>query len=244
MTSFPHRAQQTIAPLQATLSAQLHDAQLKLTPLPGTPLQLWLLDPAPMRRAFTDEEVQRIQQEPLYWCFCWASGLVMAQWLLNHPERVQGKTVLDFGAGSGVVAIAAAYAGAAKVVACDIDPLARQACLANAAANGISLEITERFAIPATPYDWILAADVLYERSNLRWLSTFSEAASQVLVADSRVRDFHHPHYQRIAQHEATTCPDLDESPQFRHVSLYHALSCNKHRGASATAGTIEAPLE
>lgn len=208
--------------LQRALSAQLHDARLVLTPLPDLPIQLWLLDAAPLRRAFTDEEVQRIQQEPLYWCFCWASGLVMAQWLLKHPERIRGKTLLDFGAGSGVVAIAAALAGAARVIACDIDPLARQACLANAAANGVHLEISDDFeTAPAT--DWIVAADVLYDRANLSWLDRFGQTASHILIADSRVRDFRHPLYQRIAHSPATTWPDLGESPEFRQVTLYYA---------------------
>lgn len=208
--------------LQEALSAQLHDARLVLTALPDLPIQLWLLDAAPLRRTFTDEEVQRIQNEPLYWCFCWASGLVMAQWLLKHPERISGKTLLDFGSGSGVVAIAAALAGAAKVVACDIDPLARQACLANAAANGVALTISDDFET-APAADWIVAADVLYERANLSWLDRFGQSAAQVLIADSRVRHFRHPLYQRMAQHPATTWPDLDESAEFRQVTLYYA---------------------
>lgn len=209
-------------PLQQALAAQLHDARLVLTPLPGTPIQLWLLDAAPLRRAFSDDEVHRIQNEPLYWCFCWASGLVMAQWLLQHPEKVRGQTWLDFGAGSGVVAIAAAMAGAKRVIACDIDPLARQACAANAAANGVTLELSDDFDI-APACDGIVAADVLYDRANLPWLDLFVQTAGQVVVADSRVRDFQHPHYRRIAQMEATTWPDLDESPEFRRVSLYQS---------------------
>lgn len=214
-------ASPALQPLQQALSHQLHDAYLVLTPLPDSPIRLWLLDAAPLRRAFTDEEVQRIQNEPLYWCFCWASGQVMAQWLLAHPERVRGKTLLDFGAGSGVVAIAAALAGAARVIACDIDPLARQACLANAAANGVTLEIADNFDTAAAT-DWIVAADVLYDRTNLSWLDRFAQSTAQVLIADSRVRNFQHPHYQRLAQYPATTWPDLDESPEFRHVTLYY----------------------
>lgn len=210
-----------LQPLQHALSQQLHDARLVLTHLPNSPIQLWLLDAAPLRRAFTDAEVQRIQNEPLYWCFCWASGQVMAQWLLEHPDRVRGKTLLDFGAGSGVVAIAAALAGAARVIACDIDPLARQACVANAAANGVTLEICDNFDT-APKADWIVAADVLYDRANLCWLDRFAQAAGEVMVADSRVRDFQHPHYQRLGQAPATTWPDLEESAEFRHVSLYY----------------------
>ena len=161
--------------------------------------------------------------EPPYWCFCWASGLVLARWLAEHPQWVRGKTVLDFGAGSGVAAIAAARAGAAEVVACDLDPLALQASRANAALNGVALEVSADFFAEADRFDVILVADVLYDRANLPLLDAFLTRGRQVLVADSRVRDFSHPPYRRIAAMEASTWPDLDESPEFRRVSLYHA---------------------
>ena len=133
------------------------------------------------------------------------------------------RQVLAFGAGSGVAAIAAAKAGAAEVVACDLDPLALQACRANAALNGVALEVSADFFAEADRFDVILVADVLYDRANLPLLDAFLTRGRQVLVADSRVRDFSHPPYRRIAAMEASTWPDLDESPAFRRVSLYHA---------------------
>ena len=96
------------ASLQTALDSLLGDARLSATRLPGTDLSLWLIDPANMERAFSPEETRRILEEPPYWCFCWASGLVLARWLAERPEWVRGKRVLDFGAGSGVAAIAAA----------------------------------------------------------------------------------------------------------------------------------------
>src|SRR6266581_1789142 len=69
---------------------------------------------------------------PPYWAFAWAGGQALARFLLDHPERVAGRAVLDFGAGSGLVAIAAAKAGAASVTAADIDPFAAAAIAANA----------------------------------------------------------------------------------------------------------------
>ncbi len=98
--------------LQTALAGLLGDARLVAETLPGTDLKLWLIDPADMQRAFNPEETRRILEEPPYWCFCWASGLVLARWLAERPEWVRGKRVLDFGAGSGVAAIAAAKAGA------------------------------------------------------------------------------------------------------------------------------------
>jgi len=211
------------APLQAALNDLLGDARLVAEPLPGTDLRLWLIDAANMDRAFSPEETRRILEEPPYWSFCWASGLVLARWLAERPEWVRGKRVLDFGAGSGVAAIAAAKAGAAEVVACDLDPLALAACRANAALNGVELRYSQDFFGEADRFDLILVADVLYDRANLPLLDQFLSRGREALVADSRVRDFAHPLYQRLDVLDACTWPDLAEPAEFRHVSLYHA---------------------
>ncbi|WP_425316505.1 50S ribosomal protein L11 methyltransferase [Stutzerimonas chloritidismutans] len=211
------------APLQAALSDLLGDARLVAEPLPGTDLRLWLIDAANMDRAFSPEETRRILEEPPYWSFCWASGLVLARWLAERPEWVRGKRVLDFGAGSGVAAIAAAKAGAAEVVACDLDPLALAACQANAALNEVELRYSQDFFGEADRYDLIIVADVLYDRANLPLLDHFLSRGREALVADSRVRDFAHPLYRRLDVLDACTWPDLAEPAEFRHVSLYHA---------------------
>ena len=214
--SSPHDLQQALAQL-------LGDAQLTASALPGTDLQLWLIDPANMDRCFSPEETRRILEDPPYWCFCWASGLVLARWLAQNPQWVRGKRVLDVGSGSGVVAIAAARAGAAQAVACDLDPLALAACRANAELNGVQLGYSSDLFTERHDYDLVIVADLLYDRSNLPLLERFLEHAEQALVADSRVRDFQHPAYQRIAGLEGCTWPDLAEPETFRHVSLYHA---------------------
>jgi len=211
------------APLQAALNDLLGDADLVAEPLPGTDLRLWLIDAANMDRAFSPEETRRILEEPPYWSFCWASGLVLARWLAERPEWVRGKRVLDFGAGSGVAAIAAAKAGAAEVVACDLDPLALAACQANAALNEVELRYSQDFFGEADRYDLIIVADVLYDRANLPLLDHFLSRGREALVADSRVRDFAHPLYRRLDVLDACTWPDLAEPAEFRHVSLYHA---------------------
>ena len=155
------------AALQQALAELLGDASLSIESLPGTDIQLWLIDALNMDRAFSPEETRRILEEPPYWCFCWASGLVLARWLAERPEWVRGKRVLDFGAGSGVAAIAAAKAGAAEVVACDLDPLALAACRANAELNGVQLNYSDDFFTEADRYDLIIVADVLYDRANV-----------------------------------------------------------------------------
>jgi predicted nicotinamide N-methyase len=201
----------------------IDDARLLPVELPDTQIALWLIDAQNMQRAFSPEETRRILDEPTYWCFCWASGLVLARWLAAHPHWVRGKRVLDFGAGSGVAAIAAARAGALEVVACDIDPLALQACRANAELNEVQLGYSEDFFAEADRYDLIMVADVLYDRANLPLLDAFLTRGRAALVADSRVRDFQHPLYHRLAQLEGCTWPDLAEPAEFRQVSLYHA---------------------
>ncbi|MBU2013924.1 MAG: 50S ribosomal protein L11 methyltransferase [Gammaproteobacteria bacterium] len=211
------------APLQAALNDLLGDARLVAEPLPGTDLQLWLIDAANMDRAFSPEETRRILEEPPYWSFCWASGLVLARWLAERPEWVRGKRVLDFGAGSGVAAIAAAKAGAVEVVACDLDPLALAACQANAALNEVELRYSQDFFGEADRFDLIIVADVLYDRANLPLLDHFLSRGREALVADSRVRDFAHPLYRRLDVLDACTWPDLAEPAEFRQVSLYHA---------------------
>lgn len=210
--------------LQRALGDLLGDARLSAETLPGTDLRLWLIDGANMDRAFNPEETRRILEEPPYWCFCWASGLALARWFAERPAWVAGKRVLDFGAGSGVAAIAAAKAGAAEVVACDLDPLALESCRANAALNGVELGYSEDFFAEADRFDLIVVADVLYDRANLPLLDHFLSRGREALVADSRVRDFAHPHYNRLAMLEACTWPDLAEPEEFRHVSLYHAV--------------------
>lgn len=209
--------------LQTALGELLGDARLSAEMLPGTDIRLWLIDAQNMDREFSPDETRRILDEPPYWCFCWASGLVLAHWLAEKPEWVRGKRVLDFGAGSGIAAIAAAKAGAAEVVACDLDPLALDACRANAELNGVELLYSADFFQEDDRYDLIIVADVLYDRANLPLLDEFLSRGREALVADSRVRDFSHPLYERLGILDGCTWPDLAEPAEFRHVSLYHA---------------------
>ena len=172
--------------LQRALSGLIGEARLVESELPDCELKLWLIDADNMDRAFSPEETRRILDEPPYWSFCWASGLAMARYLAEQPHWVRGKRVLDFGAGSGIAGIAAARAGALEVVACDLDPLALDACRANAALNGVKLGYSGDFFAEQDRFDLILVADVLYDRANLPLLDEFLSRGRQALVADSR----------------------------------------------------------
>lgn len=184
-------------------------------------LQLWLMDENYPQAELGSDDIARIMQYPAYWAFCWASGQVMARWILDHPEWLRGCSVLDFGCGSGVVAIAAAKAGAARVIACDNDPDAILATRKNADLGGVTLEYLADFEQRPEQIDRLLVADVLYDRANLPLLQQFLAAADQVLVADSRIRNFSEPGYQRLLKAQSCTVPDLSESEEFNSVSLY-----------------------
>ena len=214
------------AQLEALLQQVLPDARLSSCALPGLPeLQLWLLDPANLDRAFASDETRRLLQQPPYWGFCWGSGLALARWVLDNPEQVRGKRVLDFGSGSGIVALACRLAGAQRSIACDLDAGAQLAAGLNATLNDLELELAADYFAVSGELDLILAADVLYDQANHGFLEQFRQRAGQVLVADSRVRDLQHPHYQRLASLHGQTWPELGEPLEFRQVALYQALA-------------------
>ena len=229
----PHSPQRTSMPsqsfhdqLRALLQQVLPDAGLAQCTVPGLPeLPLWLLDPVNLDRAFASEETQRLLEQPPYWGFCWGSGVALARWILDHPEQVRGKRVLDFGSGSGVVALACSAAGAARSIACDLDQGAQLACALNAELNDLPLELSADYFAVEGELDLIVAADVLYDRENHVFLDQFRQRANNVLLADSRVRNLQHPHYQRRATLHGQTWPELGEPLEFRQVALYQATA-------------------
>jgi predicted nicotinamide N-methyase len=129
------------------------------------------------------------EQPPPFWAFPWAGGQALARHLLDHPALVAGHAVLDLATGSGLVALAAARAGAAPVTANDIDPLALAATEANAAANHLEIRTVEADLLDTTPTERvILAGDVFYSREMAaRMLPFLRRAATRgalVLVGD------------------------------------------------------------
>jgi predicted nicotinamide N-methyase len=210
------------AELSQLLQVHLPSARAELIVLPDCDeLQLYLLNSDFPQHSLSAEEAHAVLNYPAYWAFCWASGQVLAAFLHEQAQWVEGKRVLDFGSGSGVAGIAAALAGAREVLACDLDPDAQRATAINAVLNGVDIKVCANFDACPGDFDVVLVADVLYDRENLPWLDRFLERSSTVLVADSRVRDFSHPAYRKLGQWESTTFPDLDESAEFRRVSIY-----------------------
>jgi predicted nicotinamide N-methyase len=113
----------------------------------------------------TEETLARGAVPPPYWAFAWAGGQALARYLLDHPDTVRGREVLDIGSGSGIVAIAAAKAGASRVVAAEIDHFAAAAIALNTALNGVTVSIETRDLLDRAAAGWgvALAGDICYE---------------------------------------------------------------------------------
>src|SRR5712671_7225359 len=117
-------------------------ANTKLMPVPLVPeIRLHLAEESLPIWQKTEEQLGAMNVPPPYWAFAWAGGQALARFLLDNPALVSGRRVLDLGSGSGLVAIAAAKAGAARVLAADIDPFAAAAIALNAALNGVAVSV-------------------------------------------------------------------------------------------------------
>jgi predicted nicotinamide N-methyase len=138
----------------------------------------------------TEETLARRALPPPFWAFAWAGGQALARYILDHPTEVVGRSVLDFGAGSGLVAIAAAKAGATSVLAAEIDHFAAAAIAANAALNDVAIAVRTLDLLDTTDSHWevVTAGDVCYERPMadrvVSWLRILAARGVLVLLGD------------------------------------------------------------
>lgn len=138
-------------------------ARFPLAPVPTAP-EIQLHRAGPGSGLWRLAEADEAFGNP-YWAYRWGGGLALARHILDHPHLVSGRRVLDLGAGSGLVGIAAALSGAAHVSAADTDPYAMVAIACNAAANGVTVAplLADLTAGPPPDADLILAGDVFYD---------------------------------------------------------------------------------
>jgi len=182
-----------MTPVISDRAAFIH-ANTRLRPVPLVPeISLHLADEAVPLWEKTEEELAIIGLPPPFWAFAWAGGQALARYLVDNRDSVAGKRVLDLGAGSGLVAIAAAKAGAAPVVASDIEAFSEGAIALNAEVNGVHVEtlIADMLDSPmaqAPRYDVILVGDLFYEETTARRALTFLSAqlavGARVLIGD------------------------------------------------------------
>jgi predicted nicotinamide N-methyase len=170
-----------VTPPPSLSAPQVIQAGTTLRPIPLVPeIQLYQAREPIAAWQHTERATGRTGLDPPFWAFAWAGGQALARYLLDHPEAVAGRQVIDVASGSGLVAIAAALAGAAAVTAYDIDPLAAAAITLNAAANSVAIQpvcadiltqapppapdVLTPDPPPAFRADLVLVADAFYEQ--------------------------------------------------------------------------------
>ena len=168
----------------------------------------------------TEEELNALGLPPPYWAFAWAGGQALARYVLDNPHTVAGKRTLDLAAGSGLVGIAAAKAGAAPVTAIDIDEFVEAAVALNGEANGVYVDVTTLDVLdhpaPAAPrHDVILVGDLFYERDTaaraLAFLERHAAIGARVLIGDPGRTYLPKDRLTRLAEYSVPVTRELED---------------------------------
>ncbi len=178
----------------------------------------------------TEEELGRIGLPPPFWAFAWVGGQALARYLADNPDLARGRGVLDFASGSGLVAIAAAKAGAARVEASEIDEFALSAIELNADVNAVEIFARDGDLVGRDEgWDVILAGDVSYERDMAGavtdWLQRLARRGALVLIGDPGRSYLARDRLERIAEYEAPVSREIEDADTKR-TGVYRFLSC------------------
>jgi predicted nicotinamide N-methyase len=173
----------------------------------------------------TEQELEDEGIPPPYWAFAWAGGQALARYILDHPQEIAGRVVLDVGSGSGLVAIAAAKACATQVLASDIDPFACAAIRLNAAANCVKIDLAAEDVIGSEAgRDLILLGDMCYERwlaeRLLGWLRKRAANGTRVLLGDPGRSYFPKLGVHKLATYQVQTTRELEDR-DIRETGVY-----------------------
>ena len=193
-------------------------ANTKILPVPhAAEISLHVADDSTALWLKTEEELGELGLPPPFWAFAWAGGQALARYILDHPETVRGKRVLDFASASGLVAIAAAIAGASHVTACDIDPFATTAIEINAGINDVHVDtILANVIGQEGNWDVVLAGDVSYEKEMARqvidWLWELNDTGLTVLIGDPGRTYLARDRLESIATYRVPVSRDLEDS--------------------------------
>jgi predicted nicotinamide N-methyase len=203
-----------------------------LAPPLAPEMRLQLADEAVALWIKTEAELQASSLPPPFWAFAWAGGQALARWIGDHPGAVAGRRVLDFASGSGIVAIAAALAGAAKVEASEIDPFAQTAIALNAGENRVVVEVLCEDVIGVDRgWDVVLAGDVAYERDMaaavFAWLEGLARRGALVLVGDPRRSYLVLDRLECVAEYSVPT-PRALEDAEIKRAGVFTFRSARK----------------
>jgi predicted nicotinamide N-methyase len=177
----------------------------------------------------TEEELSAQGVPPPYWAFAWAGGQALARYVLDNPKSVADRPVLDFGSGSGLVAIAAAKSGARSVLASDVDPFAVAAIALNAAANDAAVTtVTDDVIGHRSAWQTILVGDMCYERPLadriLVWLRECVASGSEVLLGDPGRSYFPKSGIEKLTTYHVKTTRELEDR-EIRETGVYRLLA-------------------
>ncbi|MEO8114301.1 MAG: methyltransferase [Phenylobacterium sp.] len=194
-------------------------ANTRLQNPPHTPeLSLHLADEITPIWRMTEEALAEIGLPPPFWAFAWAGGQALARYVLDNPGIVAGRAVIDFASGSGIVAVAAARAGASRVLAADIDGFCAAALSLNAEANGVACDFTDQDLLEAPAPAWaevILAGDICYEKPLaarvMAWLTAARDAGARVLIGDPGRSYFPKTGLTKLAEYQVPTTTELED---------------------------------
>ena len=193
-------------------------ANTRLQAPPHAPeLLLHLADEVTPIWRLTEEALGELGLPPPFWAFAWAGGQGIARWVLDHPEEVRGRRVLDFACGGGICAIAAMRAGAGGALAHDIDDFCGAAVALNAAANGVAAGFAAEPLLDRPPpaVDVILAGDISYEKPMAErvhaWLREAAARGSRVLIGDPGRSYFDPAGLVLLAEYEVPTTRELED---------------------------------
>ncbi len=192
-----------------------HTRPLAVPSLPG--IRLYQADEVTPLWQMTEKDMDRSRLAPPFWAFAWSGGQALATYVLDHPQVVAGKRVLDLACGSGMVGIAAMQAGAVAVLCNDIDPYAEAAVALNAELNGVRIDFLsgDLLAGPAPGVDVILAGDICYEKTMTDAMLTFLGSATvqnvTVLVGDPHRTYFPSTGFRKLADYTVRTIADIED---------------------------------
>ena len=173
-----------------------------------------------------EQEMGAGELAPPFWAFAWVGGQGLARYLLDVPREVAGARVLDLATGSGLCALAARRAGAAAVLAVDVDPLAEAAGTLNAELNGLEVGFRTEDLLdqPVPDVDVVLAGDVCYDREMtgrmLPWLRQAARSGARVLLGDPGRHYLPRSGLVPLAERDVPTTVDLEGVP-VKHVRVF-----------------------